>query len=75
MCMFFTSPYSRLVITVPTDPEGTSTAAELLLESYSQDLEIWQWECHLEVAAPEVHTYRLLDTVRAEAALALELPA
>ena len=60
---------------LPPDPERTSAVAEILLESHYQDLEIQRWVCHVETAAPEVHTYSLHEEVLAEAALALELPA
>ena len=60
---------------LPPDPDRSSAAAELLLESHYQDLEIQRWVCHVAEAAPEVHTDSLHEEVIAEAALAVELRA
>ena len=57
---------------LPPDLDRSSAAAEILLESHYQDLEIQRWICHVEEAAPEVPTYSLHGEVLAEAALAVE---
>ena len=59
---------------LPVDPLRSSAAAEILLETQYQDLEILQCVGLLETDAAEVHTYSLGSEVLAEDALALEAP-
>ena len=57
---------------LPPGPDKSSAAAELLLESHYQDLDIQGWVCHVEEAAPEVHTYSLHEEAIAATASAHE---
>ena len=61
-------------VLLPPDPGRPSAAAEILLETQYQDLEILRCVGLLETDAAEVHTYSLGSEVLAEDALALEAP-
>ena len=59
---------------LPVDPLRSSAAAEILLETQYQELEILRYKPLLEIEATEVHMYSLHDEVLAEEASALEAP-
>ena len=59
---------------LPIDPLRSSAAAEILLETQYQELEILRYKPLLEIEAAEVHMYSLHEGIDAEEASALEAP-